>query len=446
MGGRLAATGVAALIGALSGQDAYAQRVTQTSVQATRAFVLDQCPVLQEQFAIYPDFDSSRGDSLTALGLGTQFVTSLVDTGWGMLAAGFERAGRDAVFSVDAGAGFDFYQTFVSDSGALGFSMRGAELTIAGTPLVVGETEVAPTRRYRCLVLASGLFGYSADPIDMRVELNGHWQAPIVRADAGETLQHLGLAAAPDLYIEAVIMEDEALGSLAVRPILVRYARPLPGLRGNRELDATVSLVLTRTPTLARSNQRDAADVFAALLIELGAIRPGSLLGPLELSGAGASGLPMRPTDDDGLDFVREDFAAVAQAPTDSSAAQRRSLYAQGVGVGPVWVEAAFVMTRPGNPFFRAVGEAMKDTRDEASAFVSGQLTEAARRRDPRDRETGRRAYELAMIDVELAQIEVNEATPGGADELRARRTLIQEQYEAREAARAAGLPEPVWR
>jgi hypothetical protein len=429
--------------------EAHAQRPVQTSVQATRAFVLDTCPVLQEQWAINPDFEPARSEGMSALGLGAQFLTSLADTGWGMVASAFERAGRDATYSVDAGAGFDFYQTYVGEGGALAFTMRGGELTIDGPPFVVGDQEAPPTRRYRCLVLASGLFGYSAGPIDMSVELSGHWQAPIVRADAGETLQHLGLAASPDLYVEALIMEDQALGGMAVRPILVRYARALPGLRGNRELDATLSLVFSKTPTLARSTERDEADVFAALLLEFGSIRPGTLLGPLELSGAGVSGLPMRPTDDEALDFVRQDFAAGSrtEAQANTLAGHRRALYAQGVGVAPVWVEAAFVVTRPGNPFFRAVGEAMRDTRDEASAFFRSELSDRVRRRETRvdDREAARGAYDLAMIDVQLAQLELAQAAPGTAEELQARRTLVQKQYDARRAARAAGLPEPAW-
>lgn len=441
----------AVLLSAVGVSSAHAQEAAQTSVNATRAFVRDSCPVMKEELAGGARDGASRGgDGITALGLGAQFLTSLADSGWGMVANAFERAGKDATYSVDAGVGYDFYQTRVGAEGALGFTMRGNEIVAGGEPLTVGDQTFAPTRRYRCLVVVSGQFGYSPSPIDMGVELNGHWDGQIVRSNAGETLQHMGLAAPPDLYIEALIMEDQALGSMAVHPILVRYARPLAGLRGNRQLDATLSLVFSKTPTLARSTDRDEADVFAALLIEFGALRPGTLLGPLELSGAGISGLPMRPTDDDALTFVREDFTAVADATpeTDARAAQRLAAYRQGVGVAPVWVEAAFIVTRPGNPFMRAVGDAMKDTREEARQFFDGQFVDRARRYESRgvDRENARRDYELAMIDVQAAELELSEAEPGSAEALQARRVLIEKQYAARQAARGAGLPEPNWR
>lgn len=440
----------AVLLGAVGVSSAQAQEVVQTSVNATRAFVRDTCPVMQEELAIGPSGSSRGGEAISALGLGAQFLSSIADTGWGMVANAFERAGKDATYSVDAGVGYDFYQTRIGAEGALGFTMRGRDATVPGDPITIGDATFAPTRRYRCLVLVSGQFGYSASPIEMGVELNGHWEGRMIRSNAGETLQQLGLAGSPDLYLEAVIMEDQALGSMAVRPMLVRYARPLAGLRGNRELDATLSLVFSKTPTLARATNRDESDVFAALLVEFGSIRPGTLLGPLELSGAGVSGLPMRPTDDEALTFVRDDFAAVADATpeTDSRGAQRLAAYRQGVGVAPVWVEAAFVVTRPGNPFMRAVGEAMKDTRDEAQQFFNSQLVDRARRYESRgaDRENARRDYELAMIDVQVAELELAEADAGSAAALQARRVLIEKQYAARQAARAAGLPEPNWR
>jgi|CXWL01.1.fsa_nt_gi hypothetical protein len=441
------ALSAAALLSVCGVADASAQNAVQTSVYGTRAFVRDTCPVLQERFAINPTYEGSR-EMVSALGLGAQFLTSLADTSWGMVANAFERAGRDAVVNIDAGAGFDFYQTYVAGD-ALAFTKRGSELVIDGPPLVVGETEAPPTRRSRCLVFVSGLFGYSAEPINLGVDLNGHWQSNIIRGDAGETLQGLGLAAAPDVYVEALIMEDEALGAMSVHPILVRYSNSLPGLRGNRPLDATMSIVFSKTPTLARSTERDPEDVFAALLIEFGAIRPGTVLGPLELSGAGVDGLPMRPTDDEALYFVRADFAVVSQtgANGEGAPAQRLALHNQGVGVAPTWIEAAFVVTRSGNPLMRAIGEAMKGNRDEAQAFFRNELVGGASAHENRVsiREGAQRDYELAMIDVEMARLEVDEAEAGSAAALSTRRTLIEKQYRAREAARAAGLPEPNW-